>query len=189
MSIVDFIKRMNQAMHDGDPAFYTIPESKDLVAQYLLAVLVLGRGDELDSFVNYDFKKAQILLQMKSQSGYLAQDVVDTVERFREEGAEGGRSNGHLHHRALPCSPRSSTSIVVTSQIRSFIFSFILCFFITAVVFRSLKLGVYSMMPLLIPITLDFCHHGRHRDQAQCGNGHGGEHRHRHGHRLLHPLS
>ncbi|HOS97299.1 MAG TPA: MMPL family transporter, partial [Deltaproteobacteria bacterium] len=32
VSIADFIKRMNQAMHDGDRAFYTIPDSKELVA-------------------------------------------------------------------------------------------------------------------------------------------------------------
>ncbi len=56
VSIVDFIKRMNQSMHDGDPAFYTIPDSKDLVAQYLLLYSFSGGGDELDTFVTYDFK-------------------------------------------------------------------------------------------------------------------------------------
>ncbi len=46
--------------------------------------------------------------------------------------------------------------VVVTSQIQSFIFSFTLCFFVTVGIFRSFRLGIYSMVPLLIPITLDF---------------------------------
>ena len=46
--------------------------------------------------------------------------------------------------------------VIVTSQIQSFIFSFTLCFFITVGIFRSFRLGIYSMVPLLIPITLDF---------------------------------
>jgi predicted RND superfamily exporter protein len=47
-------------------------------------------------------------------------------------------------------------AIIVNSQIQSFIFSFTLCFFVTVGIFRSFRLGVYSMVPLLIPITLDF---------------------------------
>lgn len=155
VSIVDFIKRMNQAMHDGDPAFYVIPESRELVAQYLLLFSFSGGGDELDSFVSYDFKDGQILLQMKSQSGYLAQDVVDTVERFEKEERGESRVTGVITT-GLAMLAKEFNRVIVTSQIQSFILAFTLCFFITTGIFRSFKLGIYSMVPLLIPITLDF---------------------------------
>jgi len=45
---------------------------------------------------------------------------------------------------------------VVRSQIQSFLISISLCFMITAVIFRSYRLGIYSMVPLIIPIALDF---------------------------------
>ena len=155
VSIVDFIKRMNQSMHDGDPVYYSIPDSKDLVAQYLLLYSFSGGGDELDSFVTYDFKDGQILLQMKSQSGYLTQDVVKTVEGFvRQEHGET-RIAGIITT-GLAMLVKEYNRIIVTSQIQSFIFSFAMCFFVTVGIFRSFKLGIYSMVPLLIPITLDF---------------------------------
>ncbi|NIV75469.1 MAG: RND transporter, partial [Gammaproteobacteria bacterium] len=35
-SAVDILKDFNQTFHAEDPAFYTLPESRELVAQYLL---------------------------------------------------------------------------------------------------------------------------------------------------------
>jgi predicted RND superfamily exporter protein len=156
VSIVDFIKRMNQSMHGGDPAFYTIPDSKDLVAQYLLLYSFSGGGDELDTFVTYDFKDGQILLQMKSQSSYLTQDVVDTVQRFEDKEIGIIPQVSGVITTGLAMLAKEFNKVVVTSQIQSFIFSFALCFFVTVGIFRSFRLGIYSMVPLLIPITLDF---------------------------------
>jgi hypothetical protein len=155
VSIVDFIKRMNQSMHDGDPAYYTIPDSKELIAQYLLLYSFSGGGDELDSFVDYNFQNSQILLQMKSQSGYLAQDIMDIVDGYQKNELKDNHVKGFITT-GLAMLAKEFNRIIVTSQIQSFILAFTLCFFITAGIFRSFKLGIYSMVPLLIPITLDF---------------------------------
>jgi hypothetical protein len=142
-------------MHDGDPAFYTISESRELVAQYLLLFSFSGGGDELDGFVDYDFQKAQIILQMKSLSGYLARDVIDTAKRFQENELAGHKDT-NIITTGLAVMAKEFNRIVVRSQVQTFLISFFLCFLITSGVFRSLRLGVYSMMPLLIPIALDF---------------------------------
>ncbi len=155
VSIVDFIKQMNKAMHDGDPAYYVIPESRELVAQYLLLYSFSGGGDELDSFINYDFKNGQILLSMKSQSGYLAQDVVEKVAEFRETQSKEPKID-RIVTTGLAMLAKEFNRLVVRSQIQSFCISFILCFIITSGIFRSFKLGIYSMVPLIIPIALDF---------------------------------
>ncbi len=155
VSIVDFVKQMNKAMHDGDPAFYVIPESRELVAQYLLLYSFSGGGDELDSFINYDFQKGQILLSMKSQSGYLAQDVVDKVAAFEETRPRESKVVG-IVTTGLAMLAKEFNRLVVRSQVQSFCISFILCFVITSSIFRSFKLGLYTMVPLVIPITLDF---------------------------------
>ncbi|HWR68861.1 MAG TPA: MMPL family transporter, partial [Desulfomonilia bacterium] len=147
--------RMNQSMHDGDQAFYTIPDSKELIAQYLLLFSFSGGGDDLDSFVDYNFQNSQILLQMKSQSGYLAQDIVNIVDDYQKNESKDPRIKGFITT-GLAMLAKEFNRIIVTSQIQSFILAFTLCFFITSGIFRSFKLGIYSMVPLLIPITLDF---------------------------------
>ena len=155
VSIVDFIKRMNQAMHDGDPAHYVIPDSRELIAQYLLLFSFSGGGDELDSFVNYDFSQGQILLQMKSQSGYLAQEVVDTVEEFERNDLRGAGITG-LVTTGLAMLAKEFNRLVVWSQVTSFVVAFVLVMLVTAATFRSFKLGVYSMIPLVVPIIFNF---------------------------------
>jgi len=155
VSIVDFIKRMNQAMHDGDPAHYVIPDSRELIAQYLLLFSFSGGGDELDSFVNYDFSQGQILLQMKSQSGYLAQEVVDTVEEFERNDLRGAGITG-LVTTGLAMLAKEFNRLVVWSQVTSFVVAFVLVMIVTAATFRSFKLGVYSMIPLVVPIIFNF---------------------------------
>ena len=154
ISIVDFVKRMNQSMHDGDPAYYVIPDSKELVAQYLLLFSFSGGEDELKSFVTYDYKEGQIMLQMKSQSGYLTQGVVDTVERFKKKHRDTGDAS--IVTTGFAMLAKEYNTIIVRSQIQSFILSFVLCFLVTVWLFRSFKLGIYSMIPLIIPLTLDF---------------------------------
>jgi len=155
VSVVDFIKRMNQAMHDGDPAFYTIPESKDLVAQYLLLFSFSGGSGELDSFVNFDCKSGQILLQMKSQSGYLAQDVVNLVNGYRKQDLKTSRV-ADIFTTGLAILTKEFNRLVVESQASSFAVSFILVIFIVSAMFRSFKLGCYSVVPLVVPIFLNF---------------------------------
>lgn len=155
VSIVDFIKQMNKAMHEGDPAFYVIPESKELVAQYLLLYSFSGGGDELESFINYDFSSGQILLSMKSQSGYLAQDIVDKVKTFKETKSKEPEIENFITT-GLAMLAKEFNRLVVRSQVQSFCLSFVLCFVITSGIFRSFKLGIYSMVPLIIPIALDF---------------------------------
>ncbi|HHO76665.1 MAG TPA: RND family transporter [Deltaproteobacteria bacterium] len=155
VSIVDFIKRINQAMNDGDPAFYRIPDSRELIAQYLLLFSFSGGGDELDSFVDYDYSKAQILLQMKSQSGYLANDIVQIVDDYSSNELRNETITGIITT-GLAMLAKEFNRLVVRSQIQSFLISISLCFMITALIFRSYKLGFYSMIPLIIPIVLDF---------------------------------
>lgn len=155
VSVVDFIKRMNQAMHDGDPAYYIIPESKDLVAQYLLLFSFSGGSGELDSFVNFDCKSGQILLQMKSQSGYLAQDVVNLVHDYQKHDLDTPKVT-NIFTTGLSMLAKEFNRLVVESQIRSFTVSFVLVIFIVSVMFRSFKLGCYSVVPLVVPIVLNF---------------------------------
>jgi len=155
VSIVDFIKRMNQAIHDGDPAFYVIPESKELVAQYLLLFSFSGGSGELDSFVNFDYQNGQILLQMKSQSGYLAQDIQDIVDEFKQSSS-GVQQVGDIFTTGLSILAKEFNRLVVQSQIRSFTVSFVLVILIVSLTFRSFTLGIYSVVPLFVPIVLNF---------------------------------
>lgn len=153
MSITDLIKRMNQVMHNDDPRYYTIPESRELVAQYLLLYSFSG-GDEIERFVNHDFSKAQTLLIIKSQASTLAERVMLQIDEFnRQELAGGGRQ---AFATGISAITREFNHIVIIGQISSFVLALILVIFVTMPIFKSVKLGLFSILPLFIPILINF---------------------------------
>jgi len=51
----DSIKQLNQNMHQGDPDFYTIPETSELASQYLLLYeMSLKTGQDINEQINFD---------------------------------------------------------------------------------------------------------------------------------------
>lgn len=74
ISIVDFIKKMNQSMNADQPSFYLIPDSQDLVAQYLFLYSNSGEPGDFDSYVDNGYQKAVVTTFLKSDStAYVSQ--------------------------------------------------------------------------------------------------------------------
>jgi predicted RND superfamily exporter protein len=62
-TLADVIKRLNKAMNEDNPAFYKIPDSKPLAAQYLMLYeLSLPAGQDLSSLV--DVGRSESLMQI-----------------------------------------------------------------------------------------------------------------------------
>src|SRR2546428_1831892 len=59
VSVADHLRKMHREMHGGDPAFQTIPETSDQVAQYLLML----EGRELEKFVDFKAAAANIVVR------------------------------------------------------------------------------------------------------------------------------
>ena len=83
-SIVDVLKLLNQALWDGDPEFYRVPETREAVAQQLLLFTMQG-GSGLDSLVSYDYRQAIINAQMKTLDAKQLADVIQAVEDYVEQ--------------------------------------------------------------------------------------------------------
>ncbi|MEN6472817.1 MAG: efflux RND transporter permease subunit [Syntrophaceae bacterium] len=153
MSIVDLIKRMNQVMHDDDPRYYTIPDSRELIAQYLLLYSFSG-SDEIERFVNHDYRNAQVILVIKSQGGVLAEKIFQEIAAFNRELPRG--SGISVFATGISAITREFNHIVIQGQISSFILALILVILVTMPIFKSAKLGAFSILPLLIPILFNF---------------------------------
>ncbi|MCK5308780.1 MAG: MMPL family transporter, partial [Zetaproteobacteria bacterium] len=59
MSIVDYLMLINQAFHENDPAFYSIPESRRLITQ----LLFLSSSEDLERIVDSRYKTTNIVVQ------------------------------------------------------------------------------------------------------------------------------
>lgn len=65
-SYIDVIKRLNRNMHGDDPAWYQLPENRELAAQYqLLYELSLPYGLDLNNLINFDKNASRVSVWLK----------------------------------------------------------------------------------------------------------------------------
>src|SRR5690349_13457371 len=62
MSLTEFIKRMNQSMNNDDPAYFKIPDKQETIAEYLLLYSMSGEPGDFDTYVDYDYRLANMVV-------------------------------------------------------------------------------------------------------------------------------
>jgi hypothetical protein len=149
-SLVDILKDLNQAFHGDDPAFYKLPDSRELVAQYLLLYETSG-GGEADRYVSPDYSatnlEARIRLVMTSEMAKLADKLDDELaERPFEHSEVSTTGIGALWLALL--------DHIVSSQTQGVLIAFSVIAVLMCLIFRSVKTGLISMMPNLSPVFL-----------------------------------
>ena len=82
LSLAEYIKRMHRVMNEDRPEMEVIPDSQDLVAQYLLLYSFSGDPDDFDEIVDYDYQHANVSVFLRSDSTLEIERVVDTIQDF-----------------------------------------------------------------------------------------------------------
>ena len=153
-SIADVVRELNQALWDGEPEFYEIPDTREAVAQQLLLFTMQG-GSGLDSLVSYDFRRALVTAQMKSLDAGKLADVTHEVEEYLE--SRFGDSS-HLSVR-LVGTPKVMMRLMnryVQTQVSSLVTSTIAVGIIVALLMKSIGLGLLSLVPLVVTVIFNF---------------------------------
>ena len=153
VSIADQIARMNEAFHGGNRAYRVIPENRDLVAQFLLLYSMTGDASDLERFVDYDYKHAQILVRINSVSSTDVNNLLTEIDDYLEENQDRTVFTSVTGFGAIL---GALVDILVKGQIISLLISIFLVFVVTAIVFRSVQGGVFAILPLSMAIILVF---------------------------------
>jgi hypothetical protein len=147
------MKRLNRNMHADDPAWYTIPDNQELAAQYLLLYeMSLPQGLDLTNQIDIDKSSVRINLTLQSMS---SNQMIDLENRLKDwfaknapelqvDLASANLMFAHVGERNIKSS-LSGTAIALV------LISLILVFAL-----RSLKMGLISLIPNLIPAGLAF---------------------------------
>jgi predicted RND superfamily exporter protein len=145
-SLLDIIKDMNQVLNAGDPAYYRIPESREMIAQLLLLYENAG-GVETEKWVDYDYQRLRLMVEI---------DDYNSGEANRELQKIKGRAkelfpDAHV----LLIGSLSQYSVmqdyVTWGQIRSFLTALVVIAVLMMLVFGSIKTGLIGMIPNISP--------------------------------------
>lgn len=152
-SLSDYIKRMNKVMNADDDKFYSIPESNEMVAQYLLLYEMSGDPENLVKVVNYDYNKLNITFQLKGDDSKTINEAMAVINGFEKSFNEKGIDVKYAGsgYKALIFS-----DLILEGQIKSLIMSMVLVFFLLVIMFRSFKAGLIGSIPIVITALISF---------------------------------
>lgn len=143
LSIADYLRSMNRAMHDGNPAFYTLPESRDLAAQYLL----LFEHDDLSRVVTPDYRAAVIYALSRSDDVAWVEDL---FTRLRQAAARTAPATVSVEVAGGELAQAAATNgTVVREKILNMIQVGCVIFLLTSLVFRSASAALLVLAPLV----------------------------------------
>ena len=149
-SIADLIKEINKVMHDGDESEYRIPDSRELIAQYLLLFSVAG-SEELSRLVDSKYRTARILVRAQYM---ISAELKTLIERMNDHLSKqyGGKELGRVTGTASLFV--KMVDYLIESQAKSLGLAFLMIFITMTVLFRSLKIGALAMIPNFFPIVM-----------------------------------
>lgn len=149
-SVADYVKRINRVLHDDDPAFDVIPETKEAVGQYLFLFSMSAKPSDLNNVVDYPFSRANIWIQLKTWDARAMEDVIRAVDDYKK-----------AHPIPLELKPAGIAYFnlvwnreVLRDMVKGFLMALIVVFGILIFNFRSFKWAVVSYVPLLFTILL-----------------------------------
>ncbi len=153
-TITDIMKRLNKNMHGDEQSWYKLPDERNLAAQYLLLYeMSLPYGLDLNNQINVEKSATRftVTLQTMSTNELLALDkrASDWLENNTTHlsGKEGSGVSMMFAH----IGKRNIISMLIGTTLALIGISLILIFAL-----RSVKIGLLSLIPNLIPAAMGF---------------------------------
>jgi hypothetical protein len=152
--LTDTFRRLNRSMHGDDPSWYQLPEQRELAAQYLLLYeMSLPYGLDLNNQINIDKSATRMTVMLRNMT---TRSVLDLEQRAQQ----WLRNNAPVAMHNEGASPTLMFSHIGARNIRSMLLgttiALILISLILIFALRSLKIGLLSLIPNLIPAALAF---------------------------------
>ncbi len=153
VSIADFLKRMNQALHEDDPAFFIIPDSQELVSQYLLLYSMSGEPGDFDSYVDYGYRSANMTVFLKTDSSAYVEKLIEKINAYTATHFD---PEVHIGIGGSVPQGAALNEVMVYGKVLNIMQIAAVVFIISSLIFRSVVAGMLVLLPLLIAVLTNF---------------------------------
>jgi len=150
----DIMKRLNKNMHGDDNTMYRLPDERNLSAQYLLMYeMSLPYGLDLNNQINVDKSATRMVVTLQTLS---TNQMIELEQRSNQWLTD----NANYIKAAAASGPTMMFAHIgkrnIISMLGGTTIALILISLIMIVALRSLKLGLTSMVPNLVPAAMGF---------------------------------
>jgi predicted RND superfamily exporter protein len=148
LSIADYLMLINQAFHDNDPAFHTIPDNKRLITQ----LLFLSASEDLDRIVDSRYQTTNLVVRSKVINSDRMTDLIARIQARLAQLPE--------HIKATitgnPVLISETLTNIIVGQARSVGLALVFVYLILAVMFMSQRIGFVALLPNILPVAVYF---------------------------------
>ena len=153
-TFTDVMKRLNKNMHSDDEAYYALPENRELAAQYLLLYeMSLPYGLDLNNQINVDKSATRLTVTLDNISASEVRALVEAGEGWLADNAPAATQS-------VGSGPLVMFAYISGINIRSMLIgsslALVLISALMVLALRSVRLGVLSFVPNLIPGAIAF---------------------------------
>lgn len=150
---IDVIKRLNRNMNRGDEAYYAVPESRELAAQYqLMYEMSLPYGLDLNNQINFDKSALRVMATIRDTK---SRELIALEERvqdwFRQHHPELT-----THGASIPLMFAHIGQNNIESMMTGSILALIGVTLTLLVALRSIRFGSISLLPNAFPAAMAF---------------------------------
>jgi predicted RND superfamily exporter protein len=148
-SINDFLKQINQTLHNDQKEFYSLPKTQNAVAEALLLLTMDShQADIINSKVSIDrrYLRLSVLWNIdSSQEGLLAtEDIVNKAQSLGLNTYATGKNNLSVN----------MVNYIFDTFVSSIALSLIFITLVIIISLKSIKIGLFSIIPNILPIIL-----------------------------------
>jgi uncharacterized protein len=155
-SIVDIVKDAYQKQNDGRRDMYVIPSKREALSQTLFTFNAAD-PEQRGQLVSENYQKANISVTLRSYGSY---EYTDVFERMKKDINHSLRLIKSEYPKAsvsitgLFAMGMTAADYLVVNELQSFGLSLLMISLVLLMIFNSLKAGVVSLIPNVIPSLL-----------------------------------
>lgn len=153
VSMADHVKRLNQALNDGNPSFYRLPDSQEMISQILFLYSMAGDPDDFSAFVDSPYQRASIAIFLKDDSSVTTGAIIAKIRAViaKNMGNQVRVSFGG----SLP-EAYAINEVMVHDKLLNMVQVIAVVWLVAALMFRSLLAGFLVVVPVLMAIVVNF---------------------------------
>jgi predicted RND superfamily exporter protein len=149
-AITDILKEIHQALNENNKAFYQVPQHRDVISQELLLFENSG-ADDLERFVDGQFKKTRITIKTSWVDAVVCKDLIRDISHQLQEVFT---DNVDTYITGLVALLARTISAATYSMVRSYLIALLVITLMMILLIGDMKIGLLSMIPNLIPIII-----------------------------------
>ncbi|GAB63681.1 MAG: hypothetical protein DWB56_09485 [Candidatus Jettenia sp.] len=151
LSMVNYIQKAHQRATSNKPQHSFIPNTEKEIANYMKLASFYG-GKQVHCLHTEGYTDARISVRMKQVGSNRYQTIIQSIKEHISQHLNTTALSWHITG-IIPLLINVQDNIL-RSEIQSFSLAFLLTFISTVVVLKSVRIGLISIIPNVLPITI-----------------------------------